>query len=70
MEDRYEVEVRDLNGKRTRIEGTGYEIIEALAEGGTLCDDEVMWVAMNGQIIWCELGNEPITAEDIVGFVG
>lgn len=70
MESIYEVEVRDLNGKRRRLKGTGYDIVKILSEGGTLTEDEIMWVSVNGSVVWCALGSsEPVTAEDLVGFM-
>lgn len=69
----YSFEVRDCNGNRRMYDGTSDRIIEMIREGGTLPienGDEVMWFAVNGQIIWSVFcTGEIITAEDIIGFI-
>ena len=70
--DNYEIEVRDLNGNRRRIKGSRTEVYQLLVSGSEeiVEGDEVMWISLNGSVIWSVLASGDIlNTEDLIGFL-
>lgn len=70
--DNYEIEVRDLNGNRRRIKGSRNEVYQLLVSGREEIaeGDEVMWVSLNGSVIWSALASDYVLyKEDLIGFL-
>ena len=59
--------IRDVNGRKTQIEFSSWnmcaDVCTYIGE-----DDKILMVYVGDNCVWCGLGGEPITVDDLTGF--
>ena len=64
-----EILIRDINGNPSVISLKWSEICEFINNcTPMLSDEEILLITCNGTCIYSQLGNDPITWEDVSGF--
>ena len=62
-----EILIRDINGRKITIPLDWDDVCASINEYASE-DEEILLITCNGTCIYSQLGNDPITWEDVSGF--